>query len=64
MLIKQSYLTIIFLSIFIIIFYITIIYPQQQKKKHYIKMIKSLKINDKIIVNGIVGTIIKFINKD
>ncbi len=50
--------------IFIILFYITVIYPYIKKKKEKKNIINNLKINDEILTKGgIIGKIIKLKDK-
>lgn len=59
---KYGYL--IWILIFAAMFYLTLILPQQRRKKRYKKLIESLKVGDKVItIGGIFGTL-KRIHED
>ncbi len=64
MLKNKSYSTIVLLIFFMVMFYITIIYPQKKKNQKHQLMINSLNVNDKILINGIIGTVIEIIDKN
>ncbi len=58
------YLNTSIIIFFIMLFYITIIYPQKQKIKRNKNILKNLKKNDEIITKGgIIGKIIKIKDK-
>ncbi|WP_367670450.1 preprotein translocase subunit YajC [Sodalis-like secondary symbiont of Drepanosiphum platanoidis] len=59
----NPYFLLIIFSIFIILFYIFSIIPHQKKNKIHIKLIKSLKIGDEVLINtGFVGKILSIGN--
>ena len=51
-----------FLAI-IVIFYLFFVRPQQKKANEQMKMLKSLKVGDEVLINGIIGKISKLINE-
>lgn len=54
------YMSFIYLGIFVVIFYLFLIRPQQKQQKQRVAMLDNLKKGDKIINHGgIMGTIIE-----
>lgn len=55
-----QYSSFIYLGIFVVIFYLFLIRPQQKQQKQRVSMLDSLKKGDKVINHGgIMGTIVE-----
>lgn len=56
----EGYMTFIYLGIFVVIFYVFLIRPQQKQQKARAEMIQALAKGDKVVNHGgVIGTIVE-----